>query len=127
MWYYVYIQKRSFFYNQMSDKKYYNLYKDVKNKILTGEFAAGTKLPSKRIMADKTGYSLITVERAYFMLEDEGYIAPKERCGYFVCDIKGYISPNSTLQSDFDSRKNQLNKIRIFIRPAVKKHLVARK
>ena len=113
MWYYVHIQKRSFFYNQMSDKKYYNLYKDVKNKILTGEFVAGTKLPSKRIMADKTGYSLITVERAYFMLEDEGYIAPKERCGYFVCDIKGNISPNSTLQSDFDSRKNQLNKITI--------------
>ena len=113
MWYYVHIQKRSFFYNQMSDKKYYNLYKYVKNKILTGEFVAGTKLPSKRIMADKTGYSLITVERAYFMLEDEGYIVPKERCGYFVCDIKGYISPNSTLQSDFDSMKNQLNKITI--------------
>ena len=113
MWYYAYNQKRSFFYNQMSDKKYYSLYKDVKNKILTGEFVAGTKLPSKRIMADKTGYSLITVERAYFMLEDEGYITPKERCGYFVCDIKGYISPNSTLQIDFDSSKNQLNKITI--------------
>ena len=71
MWYYVYIQKRRFFYNQMRDKKYYNLYKDVKNKILTGEYPADTKLPSKRLMSDKTGYSLITVERAYFMLEDE--------------------------------------------------------
>lgn len=100
MWYYVYNQKRSFFYNQMSDKKYYNLYIEVKNKILSGEYEAGTKLPSKRIMADKTGFSLITVERAYFMLEDEGYIAPKERCGYFVCDIKGYTplnSPSSTV------------------------------
>ena len=94
MWYYVHIQKRSFFYNQMSDKKYYNLYKDVKNKILTGEYPADTKLPSKRLMADKTGYSLITVERAYFMLEDEGYIAPRQRSGYFVCSIQGYI-PNS--------------------------------
>lgn len=95
MWYYVYNQKRRFFYNQMSDKKYYNLYKDVKNKILTGEFMAGTKLPSKRIMSDKTGYSLITIERAYFMLEDEGYIAPRQRSGYFVCDIKGYIPPKN--------------------------------
>lgn len=113
MWYYVHNQKRSFFYNQMSDKKYYNLYIDVKNKILSGEFSAGTKLPSKRIMSDKTGYSLITVERAYFMLEDEGYITSKERCGYFVCDIKGYIPSNLTTQHNFDFNKNQPEHIAI--------------
>ena len=109
MWYYVYIQKRSFFYNQMSDKKYYNLYKDVKNKILTGEYPADTKLPSKRLMSDKTGYSLITVERAYFMLEDEGYIAPRERSGYFVCPIQGYIPNKPQAKIDINYLADETN------------------
>lgn len=71
----------------MKEKKYYSLYVEIKDKILSGDFAAGTKLPSKRITADKNGCSLITVERAYAMLEDEGYISTVERSGYFVCHI----------------------------------------
>ncbi|MBR4283076.1 MAG: winged helix-turn-helix transcriptional regulator, partial [Clostridia bacterium] len=68
-------------------KKYYNLYNEIKNKILSGQYKAEEKLPSKRVMADRSGYSIITVEKAYEMLEDEGYIIPKERKGYFVCKI----------------------------------------
>lgn len=68
-------------------KKYFSLYLDVRNKILSGEFPSGEKLPSKRVMADKRGVSLITVERAYAMLEDEGYISSRERSGYFVSRI----------------------------------------
>lgn len=68
-------------------KKYYNLYNEIKNKILSGQYKANEKLPSKRVMADRSGYSIITVEKAYEMLEDEGYIIPKERKGYFVCEI----------------------------------------
>ena len=66
------------------NKKYYSIYLDVKNKILQGDFKAGEKLPSKRIMADKMGCSIVTVESAYAMLEEEGYIRPRERSGYFV-------------------------------------------
>ena len=65
-------------------KKYYELYKQIKTEIISGEYKAGDKLPSKRVMADKYGYSLITVENAYGMLAEEGYIATKERSGYFV-------------------------------------------
>ena len=66
------------------NKKYYSIYLDVKTKILQGDFKAGEKLPSKRVCADKHGYSLVTVESAYAMLEEEGYIRPRERSGYFV-------------------------------------------
>ena len=66
------------------NKKYYSIYLDVKNKILQGNFKAGEKLPSKRVMADKMGCSIVTVESAYAMLEEEGYIRPHERSGYFV-------------------------------------------
>ena len=68
-------------------KKYYKLYIEIKNKILSGEYCAGDKLPSKRVMSDKSGYSAITVERAYEMLEEEGYIYTRERSGYYVSKI----------------------------------------
>lgn len=68
----------------MSEKKYYSLYLQLKKKILSGDYVSGDKLPSKRVMADMSGYSTITVERAYAMLEDEGYIRTCERSGYFV-------------------------------------------
>lgn len=68
-------------------KKYYSLYLEMKSKILSGEFPAGEKLPSKRVMADMRGCSLVTVEHSYAMLEDEGYIFSRERSGYFVARI----------------------------------------
>ena len=69
----------------MKEKKYYELYCRIKRQILNGEYKAGEKLPSKRVMSDMSSYSLITVTKAYGMLEDEGYIYTKERSGYFVC------------------------------------------
>ena len=68
-------------------KKYLMVYQETKSKILLGEFKAGEKLPSKRIMADKTGTSVITVEKAYSMLCEEGYVIPKEKSGYFVAEL----------------------------------------
>lgn len=71
----------------MEEKKYYSLYRELKKRILSGDYAAGTKLPSKRLSADKSGLSIITVERAYAMLEEEGYIYARERSGYFVAQL----------------------------------------
>ena len=78
-------------------KKYYSIYLDVKAKILQGDYRADEKLPSKRIMADKMGCSTITVENAYAMLEEEGYIRSRERSGYFVekIDISSGAVPNA--------------------------------
>ncbi len=85
MWYYVNDQNRRFLYSQMN--KYFKIYNDVKQKILTNDYISGEKLPSKRVMADKYGCSVITVETAYEMLIDEGYIESRIRSGYFVCKI----------------------------------------
>ncbi|MBE6984597.1 MAG: PLP-dependent aminotransferase family protein [Ruminococcaceae bacterium] len=82
-------------------KKYYELYREMKNKILSGDYRCGEKLPSKRIMADKWGCSLITVQRAYDMLEDEGYLQAEERRGYYVsmADVMAPITTQAnTLQ-----------------------------
>lgn len=68
-------------------QKYYALYREWKERILRGEYAAGEKLPSKRTLADRSGVSVITVERAFQMLADEGYIEARERQGYFVAAV----------------------------------------
>ncbi len=68
-------------------KRYFEIYRAIQHKILTKEYAAGDKLPSKRVTADLYGCSVITVETAYGMLIDEGYIEARERSGYFVCKI----------------------------------------
>ena len=68
-------------------KKYYSIYQNVKSKILCGDYTAGQKLPSKRVMADMMGCSIVTVENAYALLEEEGYIRSRERSGYFVESI----------------------------------------
>lgn len=66
----------------MNEKKYLLLYRNLKEKILSGQYPK--KLPSKRTLADRTGYSVITVEKACQMLSEEGYLIPKERSGYFI-------------------------------------------
>ncbi len=83
-------------------KKYYSLYIMLKNRIISGEYRANDKLPSKRVMADMTGYSLITVETAYNMLVDEGYVVSKERSGYFVCAIDVFV------KDDVNARKQKI-------------------
>ena len=80
----------------MKEKKYLFLYRTVKEKILSGQYRSGEKLPSKRILADRMGCSVITVEKAYRMLEEEGYLTASERSGYFVSEIDfSPVSPKS--------------------------------
>lgn len=75
--------------NQRDDKsKYYYLYSSIKEDILSGTLKKNEKLPSKRSLAEHLGVSLITVETAYQMLKDEGYIESRERSGYYVTELK---------------------------------------
>ncbi len=60
------------------------LYRQLRNDITNLTYKYGDKLPSKRLLADETETSVITVEHAYSLLCDEGYIEAKERFGYFV-------------------------------------------
>ena len=75
--------------NQREDKsKYYYLYSAIKSDILSGTLKKNEKLPSKRSLAEHLGVSLITVETAYQMLKEEGYIESRERSGYYVTELK---------------------------------------
>ncbi|MBQ6844181.1 MAG: PLP-dependent aminotransferase family protein [Agathobacter sp.] len=75
--------------NQRDEKsKYYYLYSAIKEDILSGTLKKNEKLPSKRSLAEHLGVSLITVETAYQMLKDEGYIESRERSGYYVTELR---------------------------------------
>ena len=70
--------------NSGDEPVYMKLYKKLRDDIVSGVYAYGSRLPSKRVLADESGASVITVEHAYFLLMDEGYIEARERSGYFV-------------------------------------------
>lgn len=63
---------------------YEQLYQFIKSEIMTGNISYGSKLPSKRKLADYLKISLNTVETAYDQLIAEGYIKGVPRKGYFV-------------------------------------------
>ena len=66
---------------------YLQIYNQIKADIISGVLVS--KLPSKRLLADELGVSTVTVEHAYALLSDEGYIEPRERSGYFVIFKQG--------------------------------------
>lgn len=63
---------------------YLQLYIALREDIVSGVYQYGTKLPSKRLLSEETGVSVITVEHAYSILCDEGYAESRERSGYYV-------------------------------------------
>lgn len=63
---------------------YMQLYEQLRKDIISGVLTYGTKLPSKRMLAEETGVSVITVEHTYSILCDEGYIEARQRSGYYV-------------------------------------------
>lgn len=60
------------------------LYRQIKKDITDGVYPTGTRLPSKRLLAEEAGISVITAEHTYSILCDEGYAEARERSGYFV-------------------------------------------
>ena len=67
---------------------YEQLYRRIKDDILTGRLAAAEKLPSKRALAAHLEVSVITVKNAYEQLMAEGYIYGMEKRGYYVSPVQ---------------------------------------
>ncbi len=63
---------------------YLQLYKLIRDDIVAENYPYNTKLPSKRSLAEEIGVSTITVEHAYALLCDEGYVESRERSGFVV-------------------------------------------
>ena len=75
----------NFLLNNNSGKPaYVQLYQKLVEDILSGAYPFGSRLPSKRMLAEETGLSVITVEHAVSLLCEEGYVESRQRSGYYV-------------------------------------------
>lgn len=70
--------------NTINTPAYIQLYRQIKKDITEGIYKYGEKLPSKRLLAEESGTSVITAEHTYSILCDEGYTEARQRSGYFV-------------------------------------------
>jgi len=69
----------------MSDLPIYEqIYTQIKNSIISGEFKEGDMLPSIRTLAKDLRISVITTKRAYDELERDGYIYTVAGKGCYV-------------------------------------------
>ncbi len=88
---------------------YLQIYKQIKDDIINGNYPYNTKLPSKRLLADETETSTITVEHSYALLCNEGYVESRERSGFFVIfrNSDGFaLSSDTTVHSSVISHEH---------------------
>ncbi|EYF54055.1 hypothetical protein V532_02524 [Staphylococcus aureus W45755_111412] len=87
----------------MKNTLYHQLYEKLKKQIIEGQFKEGDKFYSKRQLSKHLSISQTTVEHAYQLLLDEGYIYSRPRSGYFVSEIESLtILNNQPIPSLFD-------------------------
>lgn len=79
--------------NLKNDKSflYEKIYESIKEKIIKGELKAYDKLPSIRNLSKDLNASLNTVKKAYYMLEEEGYVKAEDKSGFYVRRIDDLI------------------------------------
>ena len=67
------------------ESAYLQLYRQLREAIVTGAIPTGARLPSKRQLSEELGVAIITVEHALALLADEGYIESRPRSGCYAC------------------------------------------
>lgn len=88
-----------------NEPAYLRIYRYFKERILNGQIASNTKMPSIRSLSQHLGISRNPVETAYSHLVAEGYIVNKARSGYYSAaieqlDTDGLARPASNGISD---------------------------
>ncbi|MBE6827678.1 MAG: PLP-dependent aminotransferase family protein [Ruminococcaceae bacterium] len=63
---------------------YLEIYDRYKQMIVSGKLKNGERLPSIRSSAELNNVSKTTVEQAYMLLCDDGYVIPKNQSGFYV-------------------------------------------
>jgi DNA-binding transcriptional MocR family regulator len=64
--------------------RYQQAERQVLERIQSGEFVPGARLPSLRVLGLRLGLSIATVNHAYLELERKGVVEARPRSGYFV-------------------------------------------
>lgn len=65
----------------LAEPVYEQIARQIREFVVAGELLPGTRLPTVRILASDLGVNLNTVARAYWLLEEEGFIRIRDRSG----------------------------------------------
>lgn len=93
--------------NQSRIPLYEQIYQYMKEEIRGGRMAAGSRLPSTRILAGNLKVSRSTTQMAYEQLLSEGYIEALPCRGYFVCRIEELVEVHKKEESPFSEKRGQ--------------------
>ena len=74
---------------------YLQIRSQVVHGVATGELRAGDALPSVRSLATDLGVNMHTVNKAYAVLRDEGYVAMRRGRGVMVADRAASLTPEA--------------------------------
>lgn len=78
---------------------YQRIVQGVRDKIRSGRWTAGTKLPSTRELAEEYGVAAGTVQRALTELRTAGLIYSHQGRGSFITDTATETSEDSTVRA----------------------------
>ncbi len=65
----------------LDEPVYEQIARQIRQSVASGALSPGTKLPTVRVLASDLGVNLNTVARAYWLLEEEGFIRIHDRSG----------------------------------------------
>ena len=81
---------KKFFINPaVSIPVYKQVISQIEQKIISGEFAPGTQLPSMNELAASLDISKETIKKAYAILRDRGVVEPRQGKGFYVRGNEG--------------------------------------
>lgn len=92
--------------NTDPDPLYRQLYKQIRERVLSGKYSANSRLPSVRELAVELSTSRNTVEGAYQELYAEGYIYSMPRSGYFVSALDQDATPLARIPKSYTPLTN---------------------
>lgn len=79
------------------------IYQQIRNQIVmgiaAGELRPGERLPTIRALATESGINVMTVNKAYALLKQEGYINADRRGGTVVAGGGGSTLPERSLEA----------------------------
>lgn len=94
---------------------YRALYEQLRTSILSGQLAAGARLPPTRSLAAETGWSRNTVVSAFDQLQAEGYIVSRRGSGTYVASTLPH-RPQTPARADTSRSGSQASSSRLSLR-----------
>lgn len=79
------------------------IYRQIRTQVVhavaTGELKPADQLPSVRALASNLGVNMHTVNKAYALLRDEGYVIMRGRSGAYIADTAQAPSPARAIEA----------------------------